>query len=106
MTNRTAYFSFQILLLSLFVLGTNASETQQGRNFQAVFKKTPTPFTIDVDSDFIDYTKQKVALTRFPEAIQQPVLEEGPSIHNASAVKEHWVNHYDWFKVQEALNEE
>lgn len=78
---------------------------REGQNFQATFSKTPIPFSINVDKHFVDETKQRVALTRFPTAIQgQPDLAEGPPVHNATTVKDYWVNDYDWFEVQTTLN--
>lgn len=79
----------------------------EGRNFRATFSKTPIPFSIDVDRQFIEETKQRVALTRFPTEIQgQPDLAEGPTLHNATAVKNFWANEYDWFDIQATLNEQ
>lgn len=76
----------------------------QDTNFQATFGRNPAPFQIDVDTEFIAQTKQRVALTRFPVDIDQPELAEGPPVHNATAIRNYWVDHYDWFEVQESLN--
>lgn len=75
-------------------------------NFQATFENTPTPFQIIVNADFIDQTRQRVALTRFTKDIDQPDLLDGPPVHNATRVKDHWVNHYDWAEVQKSLNKQ
>ena len=75
-------------------------------NFKATFGKTPAPFQIDVDEDFIAQTKLRVGLTRLPTPIDQPDLADGPTLENATSVRDHWVNSYDWFHVQRSLNEQ
>lgn len=93
------------LLLHPFIPGVKG--LAEGLNFEATFSKTPSPFSIDVDQKFIEETKQRVALTRFPTKIQgQPDLAEGPTLHNATAVKNYWLEEYDWYNVQAALNEQ
>jgi hypothetical protein len=74
-------------------------------NFKATFGKTPVPFQIDVDEDFIAQTKLRVGLTRLPTPIEQPDLTEGPALRNATSVRDHWMNSYDWSQVQQTLNE-
>ena len=93
------------LLLYPFIPGVKGLAPEL--NFQATFSKTPSPFSINVDEKFIEETKQRVALTRFPTEIQnQPDLAEGPPLHNATAVKNYWLNEYEWFDVQAALNDQ
>lgn len=73
-------------------------------SFKAAFSDHPTPFEIDVDRTFIDETVQRVKLTRFPVDIDQPDLLDGPPVHNSTAVRDYWVQEYDWFAVQDELN--
>ncbi|KAG0651050.1 Epoxide Hydratase [Hyphodiscus hymeniophilus] len=73
-------------------------------NFVANFGPSPAPFTIKVNEEFIAFTKQKVALTRFPEDVDQPDFTDGPPVHNGTTVRDYWVNEYDWDLVQTQLN--
>ncbi|RYO96866.1 hypothetical protein DL765_011439 [Monosporascus sp. GIB2] len=59
---------------------------------------------IRVDNEFIEATKQRVALTRTPIGIPELEDQEGPPVHNATAVRDYWVNEYDWFEEQESIN--
>lgn len=76
------------------------------RNFQGTFGKSPAPFQIKVDPEFITLTKQKVSLTRIAEDVDQPEGSDGPSLRAALAVKDYWVNEYDWKLIQKQLNNE
>ena len=94
-----------ILLLSPFAAVARAAQGSD-LNFKATFGKTPAPFQIDVDEEFIAQTKLRVGLTRLPTPIDQPGHIEGPALEDAISVRDHWVNDYDWFQVQQALNEQ
>lgn len=93
-----------LFLAGLFLHGVHSFETNS--NFHATFGKSPAPFQIDVDKDFISQTKLRASLTRFRLGIDQPDLAKGPPIHNATAIKNYWVDHYDWFEVQGSLNKQ
>ena len=75
------------------------------QNFKATFGSSPAPFTIDVDRHFIKETVFKASLTRYVTDIEQPDLVDGPPRHNVTTVRDYWVNDYDWFKVQDRLNQ-
>jgi hypothetical protein len=74
--------------------------------FKASFLSSPTSFVVDADTVFIDETIQRVKLTRLPVDIDQPDFLDGPPVHNATAVRNYWIDHYDWFAVQGRLNEQ
>ncbi|CAF9916642.1 MAG: hypothetical protein HETSPECPRED_002970 [Heterodermia speciosa] len=83
--------------LSVSVLADN--------NFNANYGTSPAPFQIDVHPSFINRTIQKVALTRFTVDVEEPELASGPPRHNATTVQDYWLHHYDWFRVQDQLNQ-
>jgi len=76
------------------------------QHFHATFGKSPTPFQVNVDPEFIALTKEKVSLTRMAEDVDQPEYSDGPSLHTASVVKDYWLQEYDWESVQHELNNE
>ncbi|KAI6785803.1 uncharacterized protein J7T54_006142 [Emericellopsis cladophorae] len=71
-----------ILLLSPFAAVARAAQDSD-LNFKATFGKTPAPFQIDVDEEFIAQTKLRVGLTRLPMPIDQPDHTEGPALEDA-----------------------
>ena len=73
-------------------------------NFGATFGSSPAPFKIDVDPNFINETVQKVSHTRYAVDIDESDLTDGPPRHNVTTVRDFWVNNYDWFDVQDQLN--
>ena len=73
--------------------------------FNANYGTSPAPFKIDVHSSFIDKTIQKVSLTRYTVDVEEPDLASGPPRHNVTTVRDYWLNHYDWFRVQDQLNQ-
>lgn len=74
------------------------------QNFKAAYGSSPAPFSIDVDPDFIAETVLKVSHTRYTIDIDEPDFTSGPPRHNVTTVRNYWVNHYDWFDVQNELN--
>jgi hypothetical protein len=93
-------------LILLFLTAADVEGIEPRPTFKASFPQSPTSFEIDVDPVFIDETVQRVKLTRLPIDIDQPDLLDGPPVHNATAVRDYWINHYDWFAVQDGLNAE
>lgn len=70
----------------------------------ALYPASPVPFKIDVKPEFIALTKLKASLTRFPVDVMQPDWTDGPPVHNATSVRNYWVDEYDWAQVQNELN--
>ena len=95
----TKYLSLTVIVtaLSVSVLADD--------NFNANYGTSPAPFKIDVHSSFIDKTIQKVALTRYTVDVEEPDLASGPPRHNVTTVRDYWLDHYDWFRVQDQLNQ-
>ncbi|KAH6663508.1 Alpha/Beta hydrolase protein [Halenospora varia] len=75
-------------------------------NFRASFGSTPTPFVIDVDPTFIAATRIKASFTRYTSDIDQPEWLDGPPKHSISTIRDFWVEKYDWFAVQQTINQE
>jgi pimeloyl-ACP methyl ester carboxylesterase len=91
-------------------------------NWKAVYGPRPQPWKIDVDPQFISLTKLKASLTRVPDEtlldlppyttqryetereLVIPDFEDGPPLHNLTALRDYWTNEYDWFTIQESLN--
>ncbi|RYP57970.1 hypothetical protein DL770_010532 [Monosporascus sp. CRB-9-2] len=84
--------------------GTTAGHPDRSLNFQGTFGHSPSPFTIRVDQGFIEATKQRVALTRTPIGIPELEAQEGPPVQNATAIRDYWVNEYDWLEEEESIN--
>ena len=95
-----AYSPLHIVLI--VALTTNLVVSQ---NFKATFGSSPAPFKIDVDPDFIKETVLKASLTRYAIDLDEPDLLAGPPKHNVTTVRDYWVNQYDWFDVQDQLNQ-
>jgi pimeloyl-ACP methyl ester carboxylesterase len=97
------------LLLYQFVAATAeallTSNTSYGPfNLNASFGSSPTPMIIDVDPRFIAETRLKASLTRNPIDIYLLPFTEGIPSHNLTAIREYWVNQYNWSVVQDNLN--
>ncbi|RYP53552.1 hypothetical protein DL768_001507 [Monosporascus sp. mg162] len=86
--------------------GTTAAHPDRSLNFHGTFGHSPSPFTIKVNQEFIEATKQRVALTRTPIGIPELEAQEGPPVQNATAVREYWVNEYDWLEEEESINKQ
>ena len=95
-----AFLQHFAIAVTFFTAWTLAAE-----NFEATYGETPAPFKIDVSPSFIEETVKKASLTRYVVDLEQPDLVDGPPKHNVSTVRDYWVDHYDWFGVQDYLNE-
>ena len=73
-------------------------------NFNATYGSSPAPFKIDVHPAFIEETLLKVSLTRYVVDVDEPDLASGPPRHNVTTVRDYWLDHYNWFDVQNRLN--
>lgn len=91
------FVSFAILTLNTLI---RAEE-----NFDATYGSSPAPFEINVHPSFIEETVHKVSRTRYTVDVEEPDLASGPPRHNVTTVRDYWVNHYDWFDVQNRLNQ-
>lgn len=95
---------FSNSLLSVLILADQACGSIYAP-FRGNFSDSPQPFVIDVDKEFIDRTRLKASLTRYVTPIEDPDPLEGPSVQNATNIRDYWVNEYDWYKVQKNLNQ-
>lgn len=84
---------------SSVLLLISAVTVQAFENFNATYGSTPEPFKISVNRDFVETTKLKASLTRYPVDIDLPPLEDGPTHQNVTAVRDFWVYEYDWQAV-------
>ena len=91
--------------LSLALMIALSTTLVVSQNFKATFGSSPAPFEVDVDPDFIKDTVLKASLTRYAIDIEQPDLLDGPPKHNVTTVRDYWVNQYNWFDVQDQLNQ-
>lgn len=67
----------------------------------------PIQFEIKVNEDFIEETKLKAGLYRPSVDLQDDVnwnWIEGPPRANQTSLAEYWAPEYDWFKIQEEMN--
>lgn len=75
-------------------------------NIQATYGTSPTPFTIDVEPRFIDDVRFRVDNARLPVApgTYEPAYSEGPTLGNFTMIRDYWLDEYDWFTEQTAIN--
>jgi hypothetical protein len=74
-------------------------------NVNATFSKSPKPFVLRVNKDFIDDTRQRVLTARSPIFLETTTYE-GPSRDNFTHVQEYWVQEYNWTRVEESINKQ
>jgi pimeloyl-ACP methyl ester carboxylesterase len=63
-----------------------------------------TPFRINVPRGQLDDLKQRLARTRWPNRETATDWSQGVPLSKAQALVEYWRTHYDWRKVERALN--
>ena len=95
--------------LNLFALGfapvlcSAAAENFSIPNVDAIFQKSPKPFEIHVDRQFIEHTRQRVAHARAPVFID--VTGDGPGAKNFTNIRDFWVNEYSWNITEASINQ-
>lgn len=72
-------------------------------NVNATFSDSPQPFLIQVDPNFVEYTRQRAAHARAPVFLN--MTGDGPSAENFTSVRDFWVNEYDWNATQASIND-
>lgn len=72
--------------------------------WEGTYGHGPAPFKLVVNPEIIALAHQKVALTRNPIDVKQPDWSDGPPVHNATSVRDYWVNEYDWSNTQREIN--
>lgn len=88
-----------ITLLSVLCTAVGAFSVS---NVNATFSKSPKPFQIRVDRNFIEDTRLRVAHARAP--VFMGAIGEGPSPENYTNVRDYWVNEYDWNTTEASIN--
>jgi hypothetical protein len=66
----------------------------------------PVPYKVHVDRELLDITKQKLALSRYPEEqsdFGENNWAQGAKVSRVKQLAEHWQNKYDW-ETQEVLS--
>lgn len=61
----------------------------------------PVPYKLHVDRELLDITKQKLALSRYPEEqsdFGENNWAQGAKVSRVKQLAEHWYNNYDWEK--------
>lgn len=89
--------------LFICVAVCDASQKFSIPNVVASFSSTPKPFKINVDPQFIEDTRRRVKATRAPVSIGEE--DDGPSLANFTAIRDYWVNEYNWKKTQDSINQ-
>ena len=59
----------------------------------------PTPYELHIDEDFLELTKKKLQLARFPEEqidVASDDWSQGAKVHVVKRLAEYWANGYDW----------
>lgn len=59
----------------------------------------PVPYTLHVDRELLHLTKQKLALSRYPEEqtdFGENNWTQGAKVSRAKQLAEFWKDHYDW----------
>lgn len=91
-----------LLIITLLNILCAAVDVFSLPNVDATFGKSPKPFEIHVDQDFIEDTRQRVAHARAP--VFMGATGEGPSPKNYTNVRDFWVNEYDWNMTEASIN--
>ena len=59
----------------------------------------PVPYSLYVDDELLDITKQKLQLARYPEE-QEDITDDdwnqGAKVHVVRRLADYWSNGYDW----------
>lgn len=93
---------FAVVLLCLTGLSTCHNATIS--NINAIYTTSIQPFTLDVHPQFEQTIRNRVAETRLTDDLGVPAFQDGPSTSNVTAVRDFWVNSYNWSQVQEEIN--
>lgn len=69
----------------------------------------PVPFHLSVDADFVEQTLEKARSYRpstdlLDDDISNPGWLEGPPSANISALRDFWVDEFDWPQIEEEIN--
>ncbi|KAI4202623.1 MAG: hypothetical protein LQ350_002416 [Teloschistes chrysophthalmus] len=73
---------------------------------QKSFNK-PTPYTLRVDDQLLDVTKQKLRLARFPEEqidVGDDDWSQGAKVKVVKRLAEYWADGFDWRAVEARIN--
>ena len=63
------------------------------------------PYTIDIASDRLTRLKERLALSDFPDEVDESAWDLGAPLNDVKLLAQHWQHDFDW-KAQEAkLNE-
>lgn len=63
------------------------------------------PFRLAVPEGDLTELRQRLALTRWPEAETVDDTSQGPRLAKVQALVNHWANEYDWRATEQLLNE-
>lgn len=77
-------------------------------NIRANYSDSPEPFAIDVEPRFVDDVRYRVRTSRAPSLIEglEPLNSDGPTLANYSAIRNYWIDEYDWFAEQTSINKD
>lgn len=81
----------------------DASQKFSVPNVAGSFSSTIKPFKIKVDPHFMEDTRLRVKATRAPVSIGD--VDDGPTLANFTAIRDYWVNEYNWEKTQKSINQ-
>ncbi|VDB91730.1 unnamed protein product [Peniophora sp. CBMAI 1063] len=65
---------------------------------------TEKPFKISVPEDALDLLRQKLALARLPDELEDAGWDYGAPLSHVKRLLEHWKNGYDWRRVEAEIN--
>lgn len=66
----------------------------------------PTPYTLHLDDELLDVTKQKLRLARFPEEqtdVGDDDWSQGAKVKVVKRLAEYWANEFDW-RAEEVIS--
>ncbi|KAL8812816.1 MAG: hypothetical protein Q9223_002028 [Gallowayella weberi] len=67
------------------------------------------PYSIDVDDELLEITKQKLAIARYPEElgdVGDDDWDQGAKVKEVQRLADYWRNGFDWKAHERAINEE
>lgn len=65
----------------------------------------PTPYKIHVEDAHLDALRQKLALTRFPDELDDAQWDYGAPLTDLKRLVAYWKDGYDWRAAERRLND-
>ena len=98
----STFLLLRLLLGASVAVGVSADKGNL--SFEFPFSKTPTKFDIRVDSELVDFAKNRAATYRPSYGISDEWTNEGPPASAMAELSTFWAEHYSWSEVEDHIN--